>query len=371
MKHIRQLDSLRAIAVMLVLCWHWLPIDSFINTLDNGAIGVDIFFVLSGFLITGILLRERNDIGTIREKVLVFRNFYIRRALRIFPIYYLLIFVILFTYQYAGATFSQPEFLASISYTTNFYFFKTQHWGDLTVHFWSLAVEEQFYLIWPFLILLVNRRFLLPLMLVFIGVGVTAQCLIQSPEFGHIPTFTCFDAFGMGGALAWVLHYQKSWLRSVFTFSAIVSLICLAILIIQIGYGKIDFLPQRTLHAIPAIFIISYILLNQQRRSFTFSFILNNKFLIWMGRISYGIYLYHVPVQWMQYVWKDQWDQLFVSGFFHQYNLYFIFVINFILVLVVSWLSWKFIESPILQLKKKYSTVHKNEKAGYKFFAPG
>src|SRR5215217_808830 len=101
MQHIKKLDSLRAIAAILVILWHWVPTDSLINTFDNGAIGVNIFFVLSGFLITRILLGNRNEAGIqSNNKLLVFKNFYARRALRIFPIYYLLIFLILLFHNY-------------------------------------------------------------------------------------------------------------------------------------------------------------------------------------------------------------------------------------------------------------------------------
>jgi len=147
MQHIKKLDSLRAIAAILVILWHWIPTDNVINTFNNGAIGVNIFFVLSGFLITRILLTNRNEAEILNDnKLPVFKNFYARRALRIFPIYYLLVLLILLFHHYLGAKFSKAEFINSVAYTINFYFFKLEHWGDLTVHFWSLAVEEQFYL---------------------------------------------------------------------------------------------------------------------------------------------------------------------------------------------------------------------------------
>src|ERR1044072_9103532 len=94
MGYIKQLDSVRAIAVFLVVVWHWFPRNSFIEKLHAGSLGVDIFFVLSGFLITQILLKYRsNSGGSIKAKTIVLKNFYARRVLRIFPIYYLTIFL--------------------------------------------------------------------------------------------------------------------------------------------------------------------------------------------------------------------------------------------------------------------------------------
>lgn len=355
MKHIPQLDSLRAIAVFLVLFWHWLPASSAINVIDNGALGVDIFFVLSGFLISGILLRERKETGTLPQKLAVFKNFYARRALRILPVYFLLVLVILTMHEVLSAELSTKEFFAAITFTSNFLFFNTEQWGNLTIHFWTLAVEEQFYLVWPFVILLSAKKSLLPMMLMFVAIGLLTPLLTQSPEFGHIPTYTCLDAFGLGGVLAWMVFHRPDLLRSSFIVSLIGSFISLAILITQIKTGKLPFLHQRLFHSVIAFCTIDFILLSQQKKTFAFSFILNSKTLQWIGRISYGIYLYHVPVQWFQYLWSEAWDNLFPAGILHRYSYYFIFLINSSIVLIVAALSWKFFESPILKLKKRFS----------------
>src|SRR4051812_36933857 len=120
MKYIKQLDSLRAIAALLVVIWHWLPNSRHLNALNNGSIGVNIFFVLSGFLITTILLKNRSDAENLhRNKLLVFKNFYVRRALRIFPIYYLTILFILFFHARLGATVTDSELVNSVFYTSN------------------------------------------------------------------------------------------------------------------------------------------------------------------------------------------------------------------------------------------------------------
>ncbi|MEO7961264.1 MAG: acyltransferase, partial [Ginsengibacter sp.] len=355
MKHIKQLDSLRAIAVILVLFWHWLPATSFVNRIDNGALGVDIFFVLSGFLITGILLENKAASDNGSTRALTFKNFYARRFLRIFPIYYLTIILIFFIHTGLGASFSTGELVSSVTYTSNFYFFERQQWGDLTVHFWSLAVEEQFYLIWPFVILFVRKKYLLPVILVFILIGCVSQSLMTSAEFGHIPTYTCFDAFGFGAALAWIVRYRIGWLKQLYVVLCIFSAICAGMLIIQSYYGTIPYLPNRTLHSIIAVWIITFILLHQDKKSFAFSFILNSRIMHFIGKISYGIYLYHVPIQWFQFKWSNHFTNLMRSPFLHRHESYLIFCINFLLVLLISWISFQIIELPILRLKKKFS----------------
>ena len=92
MNYIKPLDSLRAIAVFLVIIWHWLGKSNGLNNFPNGPMGVVIFFVLSGFLITRILLEGRNKIESAgSSKMIFFKNFYIRRSLRIFPLYYIVV----------------------------------------------------------------------------------------------------------------------------------------------------------------------------------------------------------------------------------------------------------------------------------------
>ena len=299
MQHIKKLDSLRAIAAILVILWHWIPTDNVINTFNNGAIGVNIFFVLSGFLITRILLTNRNEAEILNNnKLPVFKNFYARRALRIFPIYYLLVLLILLFHHYLGAKFSKAEFINSVAYTINFYFFNLKHWGDLTVHFWSLAVEEQFYLFWPFIMLFVNRKYLVHAISLFIAVGVLTQCFIKVPEFGYIPTYTCFDSFGLGALLAWIIMYKPNLLGRLYNILCILSVLCIIVLISQINHGTWAYVPQRTIHSIIALWMITYVVLEKGKGWFSFSAFLNNKFLFFLGKISYGIYLYHVPVQW-------------------------------------------------------------------------
>jgi peptidoglycan/LPS O-acetylase OafA/YrhL len=360
MQHIKKLDSLRAIAAILVIFWHWIPVTSFINTFDNGAIGVNIFFVLSGFLISRILMTNRDEAQRLKNnKLVVFKNFYVRRALRIFPVYYFLVLLIFFFHKYLGAKFTRPEFINSVSYTINFYFFHLKHWGDLTVHFWSLAVEEQFYLLWPFVILFINKKYLIHGIIFFIMVGIVSQCLMQSQEFGHIPTYTCFDSFGLGALLAWITLYKPPSTVKLYKVLRVLSIVCVAILILQAIYGRWEHFPQRTVHSIIALWMITYVLLNRGKGWFSFSSFLNNRSLFFLGKISYGIYLYHVPVQWLGFMLSPFITKI-LPGFLRPYNGYFLFVINFFLLVLIAWLSWRIIEKPILGLKKYFD--YQNEK---------
>lgn len=168
--HIVALDGLRGVAIVAVILHHvygrefrGIPVlDSVFRLLNAGWIGVDLFFVLSGFLITGILLDGRHERG-------YFRNFYARRTLRIFPLYYgcaFLAFVVL-----RGAPWVQPGGYAELlerqgwvwSYGTNIYVSITGRWGPVAGylhfgHFWSLAVEEHFYLVWPLVVYWLSPR---------------------------------------------------------------------------------------------------------------------------------------------------------------------------------------------------------------------
>src|SRR5882757_5446501 len=149
MKYVKSLDTLRAFAVIFVLIGHWeLPIKFgltgqrlFAGLLPEPSFGVNLFFVLSGFLITGILLDAR---ASGESKLRIMRSFVARRTLRIFPIYYLAVFVLVLL----GYPFIKEHLV-----------YKEASWNPW-VHTWSLSVEEQFYLFWPWIILYVNQRYL-------------------------------------------------------------------------------------------------------------------------------------------------------------------------------------------------------------------
>jgi peptidoglycan/LPS O-acetylase OafA/YrhL len=200
-----QLDGLRAVAAGMVVCYHfYAPVRQYVHL---GGIGVRIFFVLSGFLITGILLRTRiaaEASGSGRGVAL--RRFYIRRVLRIFPLYYLALGLAWLT-RVDGARESIGWHAA---YLSNVRFFLQNavdqgKWGGHVAHLWSLAVEEQFYLLWPWVIFLAPRRWLPSIALGLAAFGPVFRYVVFTATGNDITPVLlpgCIDSLALGAYLA-------------------------------------------------------------------------------------------------------------------------------------------------------------------------
>jgi peptidoglycan/LPS O-acetylase OafA/YrhL len=348
MKHIKQLDAVRAIAVILVLLWHWFPPTHGINRVPNGPIGVNMFFVLSGFLITRILMEDRIK----AEKaglpgLMVFKNFFIRRALRIFPIYYLTIFTLWGINGFAGTNI-EPNIRYFLTYTSNFYFFHLQSWDGILSHTWSLAIEEQFYLVWPWAILFLNRKWLLPLIVCCLATGIISQYAIAGP-FAEVLPVTCLHTFGLGALLSWIIVFKPFALAKVYKVLTMLMIPAALIFSVEVMAGNWKLVPVRLLTAVFTGWLIAFILLRQNRIPGPMALVLNNKFLIFLGRISYGIYLYHaiIPHYTVRALTRLNKHIPVVGG-------HLLFMEQCIVVTLVAYTSWRLIESPVLTLKKHF-----------------
>ena len=348
-RYMLQLDGLRALAVFSVLVQHCLPQEFFLNSILHwGSFGVKLFFVLSGFLITGILLQCRDKIALAnQDAVFTIGRFYIRRFLRIFPIYYLTIAI---TALVAFESVKDSAFW-HLTYTSNIYF-SSGDWDAVLSHFWTLAVEEQFYLIWPWVMLFVPKKHLLKAIIITISIGPLFRFLCI--QFGldngvreYILTFACLDSLGMGALLAFYTYNQefKQTKRLLCSFGFWV---CGPLLVAL----NIIYLPSLTSivvvleNTITSVFFVWLIDRAAQGFSGVMGTILELRPLVYLGKISYGIYIYHLLVAYI------------LSARFHYidlgYQTVFIkFVINTVATLIVAMLSWHFIEKPIND-KKKY-----------------
>jgi peptidoglycan/LPS O-acetylase OafA/YrhL len=352
MKHIKQLDAIRAIAVILVLIWHGFPYDHIINRIPNGPIGVNVFFVLSGFLISRILMQDKVQAQqTGISRLRVFKNFFFRRALRIFPIYYLTIFVLWCVNGYADSNI-ESNMGYFLTYTSNFYFFKIQSWDGILSHTWSLAIEEQFYLVWPWIILYINRKYLLPVIALFITIGIVSQ-YATTTTFGEFLPHTCLDAFGIGAFLAWIMVFRPAALSRVYPVLLKLAIIAFLLLILEtyMGYWKI--VPLRTIVGVITAWLIAYVLYRRDHIYRPFTWVLNNRPLIFLGKISYGIYLYHPIIP------------RYTTGLLVRFNQYIpwlgnhlMFLEQSVLVILTAWISWRLVEQPILGLKKYFTIQH-------------
>jgi peptidoglycan/LPS O-acetylase OafA/YrhL len=355
MKYIKQLDSIRAIAVILVIISHWLPKTDWINqvTLNtNGAFGVNVFFVLSGFLITGILIENRREAEKLNlNKNTIIKNFFIRRALRIFPIYYLTITFLLIVYKYTG-TQIRDNYLYFYTYTANLYFYKRHEWDGMLSHLWSLSVEEQFYLIWPWLIIFINEKYLKHLIMAFIAFGFISDVIISDGPVDVVITTSCFDAFGIGALLAWQLKYRPDSITKYYNLICIGAIGSFVLLIISFNHHNV-YVPYRVLCSVITLWIISYILLNNSKQNFINS-ILCNKNLVSLGRISYGLYLYHLILYIFSWVVLGALEKRGLLYLPENYKFSIMLWGNAALLVFISWFSWKYIESPFLDLKKHF-----------------
>jgi len=345
------LDGLRGIAILLVVVFH---IYGFIQVFLFGWLGVDLFFVLSGYLITDILL---NTVDTPRYLL----NFFIRRMLRVFPLYYLLLAIFLGIFPLLSDLRPQVQY-----YIDNQVWLWTymQNWlysfnppppdAHYLNHFWSLAIEEQFYLVWPFLILWVkNTRYLLYLMLFVLLVVMTARSIlwlykIEDLNYTTFYTFTRVDGICIGSMVALLHRTNPNFLRNnmavIVTALAVLNFI-FYFLNLKGDFPYLAFVGYTTFAALFGLLV--YELVNNDNRFA--ERILTFKPLMFLGKISYGLYVYHWPlyilltpplIEFLSA--KDKLDRILVS------------TITTIAAILLSIVSYYTFEIRFLKLKEKF-----------------
>jgi len=362
MKHIKGLDALRAFAVVFVIISHWgpgtvkiAPLNFiFSKLMPDGAFGVDLFFVLSGYLITKILLNARDE--TLPDQRLqIVKSFYIRRMLRIFPIYFLLIFIVAYILDDA---YTRNHILYFVTYTSNLIDPKDN--GRVTLlHTWSLAVEEQFYLIWPWIIIYTPKKHLLKVILISIAIGLTS-CLAIDYKYGEwearVLLLPCITAFAIGALWAHVQTYQQ--FEKIFINTALILLPACLILQFINHNGDNRIILIRAVNSVIAVNAIVYT--SRGKYNQVTKYIFNNNLLVKIGKVSYGMYLYHFIL--------PKYYYLFIN--FLQHKIKFsdkvlkiitlpppAYLIHLGLLFLITILSYNYIELAFLRLKKHFNYV--------------
>lgn len=339
--HFPQLDSLRTVAIAGVLYAHFTggPLNNY-----AGASGVRLFFVLSGFLITGILLRLRGDREGLGGGARRFGVFYARRFLRIVPVYY----AVLAAAWIVGVQDVRSALGWHALYLSNFHVAVLGYYPVETAHFWSLSVEEQFYLVWPLLMLLLPRRALGPAIVVTIGVGPLSRYLMTSSGVDVHTIWThpiaVVDTLGLGALLAWSVWNRGAasavprWL-SIAVLPAVVLLLLTLMPGAPVALWVLDILAAAVIFA----WMVAHASVGV---SGPIGRVLSWPPLMYLGRISYGIYLFHMFVR------------VFGTRAFEKLGLVvppaLAAVLFTVVTVVAASLSWHFFERPINALKRYF-----------------
>ncbi|WP_439556118.1 acyltransferase family protein [Dyadobacter sp.] len=357
-EYIAQLDGLRAFAVALVVVFHWFPEGEGINVIANGPLGVTLFFVLSGFLITRILLASRGYLAT-HGLGATYKNFMLRRMLRIFPLYYLTLLIIWsiqyidFVPEVSTQLYSDPGYY--LLYISNFLIEKSHNWFDVLSPFWSLAVEEQFYIFWPFVVLTVPLRYMKRTLIATVILGSASRWVLG--YFGYnegVLMPTCLDSFGLGAIWAYVSYYDKSVVK----FLKVLNVLALAGLAVFlfICFNNVDALPKTLLFRTSMSLFCLYLVAKASYGSGFPSIIgsiLDNAFMRHIGRISYGLYVYHmlVPTLVVPLIVKICNRFLHITLDFSNYSLK---LVSLIVLILLATASWYIFEAPFIKLKKYF-----------------
>lgn len=282
------LDCIRGTAVLLVLFYHNF---SFLSWSAYGYLGVDIFFVLSGFLITNILCTGNSNTSLLK-------NFYARRILRIFPVYFAALLFVFFIYPaLTQPVYNQYYFLEHQYW---FYFF-LQNWlyiihplekTGILNHLWSIAVEEQFYLIWPLLFVCFGRRrSLTTLLAITIAILPLLRSILYLRGYKQAPlyTFSRFDGIPAGCIIALLKSYMPQLAKRFFLVSCIFLFSLHAIYVLAIRHTAIPYFPciGYTTVSIAAAWLVFWVCNKPQKQ------LLAVRLLSYTGKISYGLYIYH------------------------------------------------------------------------------
>jgi peptidoglycan/LPS O-acetylase OafA/YrhL len=365
------LDGIRGLAVTAVLLFHanllanqQASLDKAIGTvLAFGWVGVDVFFVLSGFLITGILIDSRHEPG-------YFSRFYARRALRIMPVYYALL-IVLFV---AAIVVYPPSWSETVlrpqawywSYLTNWWFARSNGRALFNSgHLWSLAIEEQFYLVWPLIVISATRsstRMLRWVCGAIVVASPVARWLLLRNGFGpytiYLATFTRLDGLAAG---AWLACFAREFTGGLGALRAFARWAAPIAACGAIGVAAMQHSPEALA---PAMLVVGLTLVTCAAAAWIVlictdephafhSRVLSHPFLRRLGTHSYAIYLVHYPLMLLLRetgsTWLDAVPRIGVSDLPRQIVL----VVSLAAATyAVARLTWFLIELPMLRLKR-------------------
>ena len=351
--HFKGLNGLRAIAALAVIVCHVnLNLSLFglkrLPYYDLAGYGVTLFFALSGFLITYLLLEERATFGSIS-----LRSFYYRRILRIWPLYYLNLILCIIILRYSGIpTPGLVYYFVMAANVPNM----TGHEIFLLGHYWSIGVEEQFYVFWPLVVS--NTRRLGRSLLVFLALFACVKLAAWGVWFWThggvgLPRLVVehfrFHCMAIGGLAAILWRQRSDFSQRALTilFSTPVQLIAWSpVVLAALNRFHVASIADNDLFAVASAVLILNVSCNP--RSIVS---LENRFFDYLGRISYGIYVYHGPVIFFAGLMLHH---LAVPG---KWKLVLAYVVVILMSIVVAGLSYEYFEKRFIDLKKRFSPV--------------
>ncbi len=336
MERIRELDGVRGLAAVVILLYHLRPG----GAVPMGWAAVDLFFVLSGYLITSIILKHLDSPGFLRA-------FYIRRGLRIWPPYLLAIAALVLVDASLGDRLPLNYLPSLLTFTQGLPWLAGPHTASPAYfgHCWTLAIEEQFYLLWPALLLIFGRRGVWPLAGGFIALSLAMRGMGASP---FVLVARC-DGFACGALVASLLRDQARLGLSTRTLRTGLGLSALAMFVYTSAklygprYGWIE-PPGSALLGLNVLFasLVGLLVLGGGA---AWTAWLRSRPLVYLGQISYGLYLYHALVFFLVFTAAQG------LGFGPSMGRD---AVALGLTWVVATISWRHLELPLLSLKDRY-----------------
>lgn len=364
--YFNNLDGLRFFCFLMVFLFHSFHTDlanikdapafSFIKfqVFGNGFLGVNFFFVLSGFLITYLLIKEK-----IRNQFIHIGNFWVRRILRIWPLYFACVLYGFFIFPYtkilAGGTPSETANLwYYLGFISNFDYIQngmpdSPGLGVL----WSVAIEEQFYFVWPIILSLFPvKKFWIPLAVILMG-SLVFRALYDVPKLHEMHTLSCIGDMALGGLGAWLILNKEGFANAIKNIPRSFIILAYAAFVFLFLFRDELLLGSYALRIIERLLISSimlFIILEQCYASHSFYKMSNFKIISRLGLVTYGLYCIHfIVISLVTGISKklgtntELWQVLLLEP-----------LVSLVITIAIAKLSYKYFESPFLKLKDKF-----------------
>jgi len=344
------IDGLRFIAFSLVFFRHFSIYKPSHFLFEIGWVGVELFFLISGFLLTKLLVMEVRQNGHINVK-----KYFFRRILRIWPLYYLyLLFIVCLSYFFLNHPLSVGRFLGNIFFIDNWISSIEQYNQNVaSFHLWSISTEEQYYLFLPFLIPWLIKRNNKTIAVVFIFVYLillvcrylAIQANVEHPFIYVLPISG--DSFFAGILLGLGLYDQ--FLKKINSFFAFFCGITIIVIVFFIPGRDVIDINQLFIYLLTAVafsLILISVLFSNNR---VFLFLFSNKLIRYLGKISYGLYIFHIPVIYCI-------EKIFLVEN-PNINIRWSIVLAFALTILIASASYELFEKRFLKMKQRFKGI--------------